>query len=339
MPDEITAACSSAASYTGQQVLVTGGLGFIGSNLAIALARAGARVTVLDAMLPQYGARRFNLDPIKERVTVEIADMRDAAALARVIGGQEFIFQLAGQVSHLRSMEDPSGDLEINCRTQLSLLESCRKYNRSARLVLASTRQVYGRPQWLPVGEDHPTAPVDINGVHKLAAEEYYRLYHRVHGLWTVALRLTNTYGPRMDLVTADKGVVGVFVRRALLGETLQLFGGGRQRRDFNYVDDVVDALLLAGHCDDAAGRVFNLGYPQAYSLRELVEILGEITGTPFENVPFPRERSAIEIGDYWGDFAKLAALTGWRPRTDLAAGLRHTIAFFRRYGGEYLDR
>jgi UDP-glucose 4-epimerase len=328
---------SVADSYAGMRVLVTGGLGFIGSNLAIALVHGGAEVTVLDALLPAYGGQLFNVDPVRDRIRVEQSDLRDAPAVRRAVAEQTVIFCLAGQMSHLSSMRDPLTDLEVNCRAQLSLLEACRNENPAAKLVLASTRQVYGRPQRIPVDETHPTRPVDINGIHKLAAEMYYGLYGTVHGLRTVILRLTNTYGPRMDLRSHDKGVASVLLRNALTGRPLQLFGTGQQRRDFNYVTDVVDALLQAGAGENLTGGCFNLGHPQPHSLLELVQLLQQLTGCRYECVPFPADQEAIDIGDYAGDFSKFHALAGWAPQIDLRRGLAETVGFFRAHAARYL--
>lgn len=233
--------------YRNKRALITGGLGFIGSNLALRLVELGADVTLIDSMLPAYGATLANIEPIRDRVHVNFSDVRDPHSMRHLIRERDLIFSLAGQVSHSESMRDPMTDLEINCRSQLTLLECCRHGNPGAKIVFASTRQLYGRPQYLPVDEDHPVVPVDVNGINKLAAEKYYSLYHDVHGLPTVSLRLTNTYGPRMELANDSKGFVGVFIRKALLGETIRIYGTGQQRRDFNYVSDVVDALLVAG--------------------------------------------------------------------------------------------
>lgn len=324
-------------SFQGRRVLVTGGVGFIGSNLAIALLERGAEVTLLDSMLPAHGANLANIDSVRDRVTLNFSDVRDRSSLDYVVRDQHVIYSLAGQVSHLRSMMDPETDLDINCRSQLSLLESCRRNNPTARLVFASTRQLYGRPQALPVREEHPCRPVDVNGINNLAAELYYELYHRVHGIESVILRLTNTYGPRMDLRTGDKGFIGVFLRRALRGETVEIYGSGAQRRDFNFVDDVVDALLLAGSSPAAIGKVFNLGHPQVHTLLEVVAILERLTGCKSRTVPFPGDLQAIDIGDYWGDFSRFRETTGWVPRFDLEQGLARTVAFFRDHAEAYL--
>jgi nucleoside-diphosphate-sugar epimerase len=319
--------------YEGKNVLVTGGLGFIGSNIALRLVELGADVTLVDSMLPAYGATLRNIEPVRDRVHVNFSDVRDEHSLRYLVQGQDLIFSLAGQISHSESMRDPMTDLEINCHSQLSLLECCRHGNPDVRIVFASTRQLYGRPQYLPVDEDHPLLPVDVNGINKLAAERYYTLYHQVHGITSVSLRLTNTYGPRMDLANDTKGFTGVFIRQALAGEKIRVYGTGRQRRDFNYVDDVVDALLLAGEVEAIHGQVFNLGHPEPRSLLEFVEALREFADFEYERVPFPPEIEAIDIGDYYGDFSRFRDATGWTPRVSLRDGLERTLDYYRKLG------
>ncbi|MBI2480778.1 MAG: NAD-dependent epimerase/dehydratase family protein [Planctomycetia bacterium] len=316
--------------YSGRRALVTGGLGFIGSNLALRLVERGARVTLVDSMIPAYGANLHNIAPIQVQVAVNYSDIRDRYSLSYLVRNQDILFSLAGQVSHLDSMQDPLTDLDVNCRSQLSLLECCRHSNPTVKIVFASTRQIYGRPQYLPVNEDHPLAPVDVNGVNKLAAELYYTLYDRVYEIRSVSLRLTNTYGPRMDLINDQKGFMGIFLRKALSGESIKVFGTGEQRRDFNYVDDVVDALLLAGENDNACGRSFNLGHHEHHSLLEVAQVLGELTGCESTCVAFPQDRAVIDIGDYYGDYTRFRDTTGWVPKVDLKTGLARTIAFFR---------
>ena len=321
----------SADFYRGRRVLITGGLGFIGSNLAIELVSQGALVTLLDSMIPDYGATIENIAPIREQVTVNFSDVRDVYSLPYLVREQEVIFSLAGQVSHIDSMHQPLVDLDINCRSQLSLLECCRQNNPSARLVLASTRQIYGKPRANPVREDHPCDPTDVNGINNLAAEMYYRLYAEVYGMPTVSLRLTNTYGPRMDLKNQKKGFVGVFLNRALAGEPIRIFGDGSQRRDFNYVTDAVRALLLAGAAPNVCGECFNLGHHQHCSLVEFVETLNRHLPLRYECVPFPPELKAIDIGDYYADFGKFQAATGWQPEVLLDEGLKRTVEYYRR--------
>ncbi len=320
-------------TYRGKRVLITGGMGFIGSNLAIRLVELGAKVVLVDSMLPDYGATLANIEPVRNRVRVNFSDVRDRHSLNWIVQGEDLIFSLAGQISHSESMRDPQTDLEINCSSQLSLLESCRHRNPKARIVFASTRQLYGRPKYLPVDEAHPCDPVDVNGINNLAAEMYYTLYHRVYGMHTVSLRLTNTYGPRMELKNDTKGFAGIFIRRALAGEEIKLFGDGSQKRDFNHVDDVVEALLLAGADPKLGGGVFNLGHPRPRSLREFVDVLGELCTFPVRTVPFPPEAERIDIGDYYGDFSRFRAASGWEPRVDLEEGLRRTVEFYRGEG------
>lgn len=315
--------------YRERQVLITGGLGFIGSQLARELVERGAHVTILDAVLPNYGGTLQNIASIRERITLHFADLRDGDMLGDALSDQSVIFCLAGQSSHIGSMRAPLDDLENNCAAQLSLLECCRRVNPKAKLVFTSTRQVYGKAKYLPIDENHPVAPTDINGIHKLAAEEYFRLYAQVYGMNTVTLRLTNTYGPHMDLDNPTKGFVGVFIRQALEGQKIRVFGDGSQRRDFNYVSDVVAALALAGECSDLGGQVFNLGHHENYSLIEFLEILATHWPVHYECEPFPDEMKRIDIGDYYGDYRRFNLQTGWRPRVDLAEGLERTVRFY----------
>ena len=319
--------------YRGKKVLVTGGLGFIGSNLAIKLVELGAKVVLVDSMLPAYGATPKNVEPVADRLQVNFSDVRDRPSLSYLVLGQDIIFSLAGQISHSESMRDPMTDLAINCSSQLSLLECCREGNPDAKIVFASTRQLYGRPQYLPVDEAHPLAPVDVNGINKLAAERYYTLYNDVHGIATVSLRLTNTYGPRMEITNDKKGFVGIFIRRALEGEKIALYGTGEQKRDFNYVGDVVDALLVAGELPELNGESFNLGHPEPASLLEFVEILRTLADFEVEIRPFPPDAAAIDIGDYYGDFSKFQAASGWQPRVSLKDGLAESLAWYRAEG------
>ncbi len=325
--------------YAGKRVLVTGGAGFIGSNLAIRLAALGADVMVVDSMIPAYGANLANLEPAHERIRINFSDIRDSQTMSYLVRDQDVVFSLAGQLSHLDSMLDPATDLDINCRSQLSLLEMCRMGRPEAKIVFTSTRQLYGRPRYLPVDENHPLHPIDVNGINNLAAERYYTLYHEVYGLKTVSLRLTNTYGPRMDLKSNTKGFLGIFLRKAMLGEKIQIYGDGRQRRDFNYVDDVVDALLLASQSDDINGKSFNLGYPRPYSLQELVELLRGLACFEAENIPFPPVRKAIDIGDYYADYSAFRRATGWSPQIDLEEGLAKTVDFFQQHWDTYLPQ
>lgn len=323
--------------FSGRRILITGGLGFIGSNLAHRLAALGADVLLVDSLIPDYGGNLFNIHEIKDRVRVNIADVRDEYGMDYLVRGHEIIFNLAGQVSHLDSMSDPYTDLEINCRSHLSILEACRKHNPAVTIVYASTRQIYGRPQYLPVDEMHPLAPTDINGIHKLAAEWYYRVYHRVYGLRTASLRMTNTYGPRMRVKDARQTFIGWWLRQMVEGEELQIFGTGQQQRDFDYIDDVVEALLVVAANTNAAGQVYNLGGDEPISLLALAQLLIEVNGSGrYRIVPFPPERERIDIGDFCGDYARIREQLGWRPRVPLREGLARTLAFYRQHREQY---
>jgi len=319
-------------AYEGKKVLITGGLGFIGSNLARALMPLGAEVLLVDSLIPDYGGNLFNIDGIESRLKVNIADVRDSNGMQYLVSGQDILFNLAGQVSHVDSMTDPMTDLEINCKSQLAILEACRKGNPGIRIVYASTRQIYGKPVSLPADENHPVHPTDINGINKASGEMYHRIYGEVYGLRTTSLRLTNTYGPRQLLKHNRQGFAGWFIRRVVLGEEILLYGDGEQKRDFNYVDDVVEAFLSSGASDESQGDVFNLGAKPATSLREFLEILYEVAGEKpnYRLVPFPEERRRIDIGDFYTDYGKIQRKLGWEPRVTLREGARRTIDFYR---------
>jgi UDP-glucose 4-epimerase len=323
--------------YRGRKVLVTGGLGFIGSNLCRTLADLGAAVTAVDSLLPDYGGNLFNLDGYEQKVRINIADVR-GHGMEYLVRGQELLFNLAGQVSHIDSMTDPFTDLEINCRSQLWILEAVRKNNPGLKLVYAGTRQIYGKPRYLPVDEAHLLNPTDVNGINKISGEFYHLVYHSVYGIRACSLRLTNTYGPRQLIRHSRQGFIGWFVRQALLGEEIQLYGDGSQKRDFDYVDDVVDAFLRAGAMDAADGEVFNLGGEAPVSLLELAELLHEVAGRGSHRlVPFPPERKRIDIGDFYADASKLKRALGWAPRVKLREGLERTLAFYREHKDRYL--
>lgn len=327
----------TASEFHGRRVLITGGLGFIGSTLAARLVEAGAEVLLVDSMIPEYGGNVANIAGIEDRVTVNIADVRDVHSLPYLVSDREVIFSLAGQTSHLDSMVDPYTDLEINCRAQLSLLEACRLANPDARVVFASTRQIYGRPEYLPVDERHPIHPVDVNGINKTAGEWYHLLYGQVYGIPVCVLRLTNTYGPRMRVKDARQTFLGYWLRQIVDGEEIAVFGDGLQKRDFNYVDDAVDAFLLAATRDEALGKVYNLGDSEVVSLLDLAKKLVELNGGgSYRVVPFPEDRKAIDIGDYYSDFARIKDDLGWEPRVGLDEGLRRSIEFYRERGDAY---
>ncbi len=318
-------------------MLITGGLGFIGSNLARRLADLGARVTLIDSLIPQYGGNLFNITGYEDKLRVNISDMRDEYGINFLVQNQAYIFNLAGQVSHLDSMQNPYTDLEINCLSQLYLLEACRKFNPAARIVYSSTRQIYGKPRYAPVDEEHPLAPVDINGVHKLASEWYHILYHRVYGIRSTSLRMTNTYGPRMRVVDARQTFLGLWIRQILTGQEISVYGDGTQKRDFNYIDDALEALLLAAVSPQADGEVYNLGAGEVIPLKELAEVMIELNGSgAYKLIPFPDDRKAIDIGDYYGDYSKITRDLGWKPLTGLRQGLERTLEYYRKHGEKY---
>ncbi len=316
--------------WTGRKVLILGGLGFIGSNLAIRLVNEGADITLVDSMLPQYGGNLKNIEPVKDKLKINFSDIRDQHSMDFLVKDKEIIFSMAGQTSHIESMNDPYTDLDINCRSQISLLESCRKNNPEARIIYASTRQLYGKPEYLPVDEKHPVNPADVNGINKLAAEKYYTLYSEIYGINTVSLRLTNTYGPRQHLSGDTQGFTGIFIRKALNNEKIKIFGDGKQRRDFNYIGDVCDAFVLAAESKSLSGKSLNLGSGEIYSLIEFTEILSKLTDFKYETIPFPDEHKKIDIGDYYGNFSMFRSLTGWEPKVSLENGLRQTIEYFK---------
>jgi UDP-glucose 4-epimerase len=324
-------------TYRGRRVLVTGGLGFIGSNLCRSLADLGAKVLAVDSLLPDYGGNLHNLAGYEDRVQVNIADVR-GHGIEYLVQGQDVLFNLAGQVSHIDSMTDPFTDLEINCRSQLWILEAVRKKNPGVKIVYAGTRQIYGRPQRLPVDETHLLKPTDVNGINKISGEAYHLVYHEVYGLRASSLRLTNTYGPRQLIRHNRQGFIGWFIKQATLGEEIQLFGDGLQKRDFDYVDDVVDAFLRAGASEAADGQVFNLGGEAPVSLLDLVKLLIEISGKgSFRIVPFPPERKKIDIGDFYADARKIRDALGWEPRVSLRDGLDRTLAYYAAHKDHYL--
>src|SRR5436305_3599006 len=283
--------------FSGANVLITGGLGFIGSSLARQLVALRAKVTLVDSLIPEYGGNLFNIHDIRDQVDVDLTDVRDTAAMSSLIRKRQFLFNLAGQTSHLDSMTDPVTDLNINAAAQLHILEACRQNNSEVKIVFASTRQIYGRPQYLPVDEKHPVNPIDVNGINKLAGEMYHLLYNNVYRIRACALRLTNTYGPGMRVKDARQTFLGTWLRRLIEQKPIQIFGDGKQRRDFNFVGDVVEALLRAAAGREADGEVFNLGYRQHISLQELASLLVEINDRgDFELIPFPADRKAIDI-------------------------------------------
>lgn len=324
-------------NWQGKPVIVTGGMGFIGSNLVHRLAGLGARVTVIDRMLAQYGANPFNLTDPPAPLTLIEADIGDEAKIANAAGEATAIFNLAGQTSHMDSMQQPLQDLRLNQEGNLRFLELVRRSNPKARIVFSSTRQFYGPPKYLPVDEAHPIAPPDINGIHKYAAEAYHLLYARVHGLRCTSLRLTNVFGPRMRIKDAKQGFLGIWVRHAIQDTRFEVWGG-EQKRDFTYVEDMVDALIAAADSDAAVGQVYNIGGCPSVTLLELAEMLIRIAGSGgFDRKEFPAERKKIDIGDYVADDRAFRDATGWQPRVTLDAGLKQTLDYYRAHAAHYL--
>lgn len=318
--------------YDGASVMITGGMGFIGSNLAIVLAELNSSVALVDSMIPEYGGNSFNLEPVKGRVEVNISDIRDRSSMNFLVQGKDMIFNLAGTLSHIDSMNDPFTDLEINCASQLSILESCRKYNPSLKILFAGTRGQYGRTRKEPVTEDHLMRPVDVNGINNIAGESYHLLYNDVHGIRACSLRLANTFGPRHQMRHPRQGVLNWFIRQLIDGEKIRLYGTGEQIRDTNYVSDVVEAFLLAMMDARTNGHAFNIGgFP--ISLREFVETaIEENGGGEYEIIPFPEESMKIEIGDYIADYSRFQSLCGWTPRCAPREGIRRTLRYYREY-------
>jgi nucleoside-diphosphate-sugar epimerase len=326
-----------AGTFQGKHVVISGGLGFIGSNLAHRLLALGAKVKVVDAALPGTGANEFNLRDIQSSLEFQNADLRDPGAAFAMIEEQDYLFNLAGLVSHVNSMESPQIDLEVNAACQLSIVEACLKHNPGIKIVYAGTRQIYGRSQYLPVDEKHPIVPVDFNGVTKRAGEMYHMVSYRAYGLHAASLRMTNTYGPRMHCKDGRLNFLGDWIRRLFEKQPLQIYGTGEQVRDLNFVDDVTEALLLAVGSEKSAGQIYNLGSPQPIRLLDLAQLMIEIFGSgSYELCPFPPERQRIDIGDYYGDYSKIQSQLGWQPKISLREGLVRTFEFYRQNKASY---
>lgn len=322
--------------YTDKRVLVTGGLGFIGSNLAIYLVRAGAKVTLVDSMIPAYGGNLFNIEPIKDKVKLNFSDIRNRKSINNLVKNQEIIFNLAGTLSHIDSMTDPMTDLEINCRAQLSLLESIRKFNPRVRVIFAGTRNQYGKAKYLPVDESHPQEPTDINGINNIAAEKYHLMYNSVYGIKTISLRMTNTFGPRHQMKHPRQGVLNYFIRQILEGVTVSLFGTGKQIRDVNYVDDVVEALLTVAASSKGWGQAYNLG-GTPITLIDFVKKTIKIVGKGKTSLkPYPSDRKKIEIGDYIASWKKIQNTYGWKPKVSIEEGIKKTVEYYQKHKQYY---
>jgi UDP-glucose 4-epimerase len=322
--------------FRDSEVLITGGLGFIGSTLAIKLAEFGAKITLVDSLIPQYGGNMFNIEPVKDKVKVNIADVRDEHGMNTLVQGKDYLFNLAGTLSHVDSMTDPFTDLEINCKAQLSILEACRKNNTKLKIVFSGTRGQYGKAEYLPVDEKHPQHPTDVNGINNMAGEWYHILYNNVYGIRATSLRLTNTYGPRHQMKHHKQGIINWFIRLLIDNEPVKVFGDGKQIRDMNYVDDVVDALLLAAATDKTNGEIYNLG-GDALSLIEILDKMKKVNGGgSYSLVPFPASSKAIEIGDYVADYTKIKNALGWTPKISVDDGLKMTFEYYKNNKAHY---
>ncbi|MAH25477.1 MAG: NAD-dependent epimerase [Opitutae bacterium] len=315
----------------GKKILITGGIGFIGSNLARKLVDLNNQVTVIDSLIPEYGGNLRNLHDIQDKITFSLSDVRDVGVINNLIKGHDYLFNLAGQTSHMDSMHDPITDLDINAKAQLSILEACRKYNPGIRIVFASTRQIYGKPKYFPVDEKHPLHPVDVNGINKIAGEQYHILYQKVYGIASAVLRLTNTYGPRMRIKDARQTFLGIWIRNLLQGKPIQVFGDGKQRRDYNYVEDVLDALLIAATDKNAIGKVYNLGAPDPLCLEDTAKIMCQaIECSDYQMIPFPEDRKAIDVGDFICDYSAFRDQFGWEPKVNFEDGIQLSLEYFR---------
>jgi UDP-glucose 4-epimerase len=326
--------------YRGRKVMITGGLGFIGSNLARRLVDLGADVLLVDSLIPDCGGNLFNIDGVEDRVYVNIADVRQQSSMNYLVRDCTVIFNLAGQVSRIDSMRDPYEDMEINCRSQLTILEACRHHNPGAKVVYAGTRQVYGRPASLPVDESHLVRPTDVNGINKASGEYYHLVYNNVFGIRACSLRLTNIYGPRQLIRHDRQGVIGWFIGLAIEGSPIRIFGDGGQRRDFLHVDDAADAFLLAGESELCNGEAFNVGGDEPVTLRDFATLLVKTAGSgKIQYVDWPLDRKVLDVGDFFSDSTKFKLTTGWQPAVSLSEGLKRTIAFYRTNADRYLDQ
>lgn len=324
-------------AFQGKRVLVTGGLGFIGSNLSARLMELGARVTIVDNMMPRLGGNLFNVKEIMDHIQINFSDVRDEHSMDYLVKDQDFIFHLAGQVNHVDSIRNPIQDLDINCRGTLVLLESCRKYNREVKVIFSGTRGEYGASVKLPVAEDHPTNPKGIYAVTNLSAEKMVLVYDDVHKISGICLRITNTYGPRHQMAHDEYGVLNWFIRKAIDNELIPVFGDGHILRDFLYVNDLVDCFLQVAACSAAFGEVFNVGTGIPISFIDLAKKIVKVADSgKVAFTEFTKERKEVEPGDYYTDISKIRKIVGWTPKTDLSEGLKKTIEFYRKYKKEY---
>ncbi len=323
-------------SFKDKNVLITGGLGFTGSNLAIRLAGLGARVTLVDAMLPGYGGNPFNIEPVKEKVRVNYSDIRDPNAMNWLVRGMDYVFHLAGQVCHVMSLTDPFPDIDINIKGTAVVMEALRNHNPHATVIYTGTRGEYGPVTKLPVSEDAPTNPKGMYEISNLTAEKIVQVYHNTHGIPGVMLRITNSYGPRGQMKHSRFGVVNWFIRLALSGQPITVFGDGSMIRDFVYIDDCIDAIIAVAQKPEAMGEVFNVGVDRPTTIGEICRIIADLTGAELTFVPPTADRAALEPGHFYSDITKIRTIVGWEPKTDLREGLRKTVDYYRKYREHY---
>ena len=318
--------------YKNKNILITGGLGFIGSTIARRLVGIAKEITLVDSLIPQYGGNLFNIDGIQDKVNVNIADVRDEASMNALVKDKHFLFNMAGTLSHIDSMTDPYTDLEINCRSQLTILEACRKNNRDIKIVLAGTRGEYGRIQTSPVDESHPLHPTDVNGINKIAGGLYHLVYNNAYGIRSASIRLTNTYGPRHQMRHSKQGYLNWFLRLAMEDKDITIYDNGTPKRDFIYVDDAVEAFLMVCASDKTNGEFYNLGSGEGVSILESAEAVIKAAGSgSIKHVEYPKDKKAIEIGDFIADYSKIEKLLGWHPTVSFEKGLNISYEFYKK--------
>jgi len=323
--------------FSNKNILITGGAGFIGSNLAKRLVDLGAQVTIIDSLIPDYGGNLFNLHGYEDKIQLNIADIRDPYSMNYLVQDRDYIFSLAGQVSHTDSMKNPFTDLEINTKAQLTLLEACRHNNPNTHIVYTSTRQIYGVPKYLPVDENHPLEPVDVNGINKLAAEQYYKIYHKTYNIPVTILRLTNVFGPGMRIKDARQTFIGWWIRQIIEDNPITIFGDGLQIRDINFVEDVVNAILLASNTKLTNGKLYNLGGEKINLLDLAILFVKVFQNGRYELIDFPEQRKKIDIGSIFGNYQKIFTDLGWEPKISIEEGLKVTLPYYKEYFEKYL--
>ncbi|MBI2663252.1 NAD-dependent epimerase/dehydratase family protein [Candidatus Woesearchaeota archaeon] len=322
---------NSLEQYEGKEILITGGLGLIGSTIANKLNVLGAKITILDAKIPIYGGNFFNIENIKKQINVEIGDIRDRDKVNQIVQGKDIIFNLAGQIDYTYSLDEPHYDLDINCRGHLNVLEACRKYNPNAVVLFSGSRMQYGKTEYLPVDEKHPTNPLSIYGVHKLTGEKYHLAYNNHYGLKTVMFRISNPYGPRSQMKHYKYSIINWFIRQAIENKKITVYGDGSQMRDYIYIDDVADAFIQSAINKNAYGEVFNLGSGEGTKFIDMVNTIVETVGSgEVAKVPWPKEWKNVETGDYIGDISKLKNAINWKPKISLKEGIKKTYEFYR---------